>query len=636
MLRAARLAKRQRLWDQSLSALQAKTHVPLASLEPEQRGVLLAALQVLSVLQSTPVLHRVVGFFLLHCGLRLPAAVVGAAVGLRPRAVYALKHTPAGALLASLRRSPSGTKPKLCAQHVGPIARFLVDHPDATLPQVHLFARSQLGVSVKRHALRRFFLRYGLGVLKQHGVESAPLFVGHTRFAGAFVLLRVAVRLDTLARRWLAAGELTATAASRLVLSLFFKAVLGVQRIFHFSTLQDVGLAILTGGRRVVGRTRLGYWVRHAASAAVQQLLRKSEPRLPRGSRHLISLDEHAVPRFTRKFHLPKGFHSVRNKFMPVEMLYFSFHCSLRWLLGLRVTNGEGRLARVGAQLLAKLRPKLRGAQLRVLVDAGAAKNTNELLTLVDHPNQVTLARTPRRPSYLKAWKKLPAPLWQRREEAGPCVGAPPKVIHLTQTTTQLTDTRGETAIPRQVRTIVIRETARSGKDRWHALWIFGDDTTDAYVLVEEFRQRQQHEQRYRIMLHDALVDAAPSGYDKRSPNPKRPRFRPAALTLYAWTVGLATDALERLSHRLGPRWVHCHPRTLRRYLLGLPGELYLLGSDRLLVVIHAQRLRSLWEPLVRRLNRDPVRIPWLQNRKLLLCLDRPPGYRNRQSFTIP
>lgn len=182
----------------------------------------------------------------------------------------------------------------------------------------------------------------------------------------------------------------------------------------------------------------------------------------------------------------------------------------------------------------------------------------------------------------------------------------------------------------------MIRETARSGKDRWHALWSFGDDTTQAYALVQQFRQRQQHEQRYRVLLHDAMVDSAPSGYDKRSPNPKRPRFRPAALSLYAWTAALATDALERLSRRLDERFVHCHPRTLRRYLLGLPGELYLLGPDRLLVVIRAQRLRSLWEPLVRRLNRDPVRIPWLQNRKLLLCLDRPTGYRNRQSFVIP
>lgn len=45
------------------------------------------------------------------------------------------------------------------------------------------------------------------------------------------------------------------------------------------------------------------------------------------------------------RFQLPKGFHSVRNKFMPVEPLYFSLHCGLRWLPGLLVANGDGRRA---------------------------------------------------------------------------------------------------------------------------------------------------------------------------------------------------------------------------------------------------------------------------------------------------
>jgi hypothetical protein len=154
--------------------------------------------------------------------------------------------------------------------------------------------------------------------------------------------------------------------------------------------------------------------------------------------------------------------------------------------------------------------------------------------------------------------------------------------------------------------------------------------------LVQQYQQRQHHEQRYRILLHDALVDAAPAGYDKCSPDPSKPRFRPAALSLYAWTVALATDAMERLSSRLGKLWTHCHPRTLHRYLLCLPGELYLLCPDRLLVVIRAQRLRPLWQKLLHRLNGDPVRIPRLQNRKLLLCLDPPLGHSNRQSITLP
>lgn len=209
-------------------------------------------------------------------------------------------------------------------------------------------------------------------------------------------------------------------------------------------------------------------------------------------------------------------------------------------------------------------------------------------------------------------------------------------MIYVAETTTELTDTRSGCKRSRLVRTLVIREATGSGKDRWHAMWVFGDDVTAPYPLVQEYRQRQHQEQRYRVMLHDSLVDTAPSGYDKRSPDPQQPRFRPAALSLYAWTVALATDALERLSTRLGERFLHCHPRTLRRYLLCLPGELYLLGTDRLLVVVRAQRLRPLWELLVRRLNRDPVRIPWLQNRKLLLSLDGPTKPSNRHSIAIP
>ena len=81
--------------------------------------------------------------------------------------------------------------------------------------------------------------------------------------------------------------------------------------------------------------------------------------------------------------------------------------------------------------------------------------------------------------------------------------------------------------------------------------------------------------------------------------------------------VGLASDALERLGRRLGERFRHGHPRTLRRYFLCIPAQLYLLGPDRLLVVLRVTRLRPLWEALCRRANSDPVRIPC--ERKLTL-----------------
>ena len=40
--------------------------------------------------------------------------------------------------------------------------------------------------------------------------------------------------------------------AGRTVLSMFFKAIVGVERIFHFETLDDPGFALLTGGTKVL------------------------------------------------------------------------------------------------------------------------------------------------------------------------------------------------------------------------------------------------------------------------------------------------------------------------------------------------------------------------------------------------
>lgn len=53
-------------------------------------------------------------------------------------------------------------------------------------------------------------------------------------------------------------GGLGGDKGGRLVLSLYFKAVLGVQRIFHFDSLTDIGFAWLTGGPRILSRNKLG------------------------------------------------------------------------------------------------------------------------------------------------------------------------------------------------------------------------------------------------------------------------------------------------------------------------------------------------------------------------------------------
>jgi hypothetical protein len=417
-------------------------------------------------------------------------------------------------------------------------------------------------------------------------------------------------------------GRVGAHQGGRLVLSLFFKALLGVQRIFHFDSLSDVGFALLTGGRRCLSRRTLGGLVRAVSTRAVGKFVRLTQPVVSTAQRLHVSIDEHVVARFTRKFLIPKGFHTIRNKKMRAEKLFFSFDTAARTLLDLVVTPGNGRLAPVASKMLGALRARCRNSPLRAILDAGAAQNHRELLEVADrNPNQVLLVRAPRRQAYLDRWKALPEERFAAYDEPGRYKGAPAKRIHVAETSTAIRAARG--APVRQVRTLVVREEKRRGKDRWHALFVFRDNATDALTLIQEYRARQHHEQAYRILLHDAFVDAVPSGYCKHSRNPDRPGFRKNAMTLYAWLAGLAVNALTAFSASLPESFKWAHPRTLRRWWFNFPADLYL--SDRaLFIVLHPRWFRPWWKHKVEQLNAKKLRIPWMNDRLVLYSLEPP------------
>jgi hypothetical protein len=428
-------------------------------------------------------------------------------------------------------------------------------------------------------------------------------------------------------------GGLGGDKGGRLVLSLYFKAVLGVQRIFHFDSLSDIGFAWLTGGRRILRRNTLGGLVRAASTRGVKKLIKLTQPLLAGANDIAVSLDEHTVARFTRKFLIPKGFHTIRNKKMRAEKLFFSFDTSFHTLLDLIVTPGNGRLARVASRMLAAMRRRHRRGRLRAVLDAGAAHSHSELLKLADeNRHHVLLVRAPRRKAYLDRWKAIPAERFTRLEEPGPYKRAPPKRIGITETVTRMRSDKHSPA--RDVRTIVVREEKRRGKDRWHALFVFGDAQRDAMALVKEFRARQHHEQAYRVMLHDAFVDTVPSGYNKHSPNPDRPGFHQNAITLYAWVTGLAVNALKSFTIHLPKRYRLAHPRTLRRWWFNMVADLY-LGQGTLIILMRPRWFRSWWAKKIEQLNKRMIRVPWMDNRLCIYSLGPPPGHE-REPPTDP
>lgn len=396
------------------------------------------------------------------------------------------------------------------------------------------------------------------------------------------------------------------------MLALFFRAVVGIERIFHFETLDDVGFALLSGGRQGMSRSRLGGLVRAVKTPAVKAFSRATE-RLGALRQQVVtlSLDEHAIARFTRKFRIPKGFHTIRNKKMRIEKLFFLYWPARRSFVQLLVTRGSAGLADVAVVMLRTLRARVRLAKLRLILDAGAASSHKGLCRLHRFHKVVFLIRAPRRPAYVQAWKQLPREVFTRLDEPGRYVGAKRKEIEIAETTTAIK------GIARPVRTIVVRERAMRGKDRWHALFVLHDATTPPLDILHEYRTRQHHEQGYRIGGHDLGFDTAPSGYPKDG-QPNRPGFRQGSLTLCAWIDALAWEALRALGFSLPEKFHLAHPRTLRRWVLVREAELIVTPSH-LLVVLTFDRRRAWLRPLVQQFNTAQVALPWFGDRRVAM-----------------
>jgi hypothetical protein len=396
------------------------------------------------------------------------------------------------------------------------------------------------------------------------------------------------------------------------VLSLFFRAVLGIERIFHFETLDDLGFAILSGGKKVMSRSRLGGLVRAVKTAGVKEFAQATEGlRALRGKVETLSVDEHVIARFTRKFKIAKGFHGIRNKKMRAEILSYLFWPKAHRFLSLLVSRGNAKLVDLTIDFIRALRSRVRLRELRVILDAGASTSNDDLRRLDRFRKTVFLIRAPRRPGYVNAWKKLPRDRFTQHEESGRFVGAKAKEIEIAETTTTIK------GIPRPLRTVVVRERALKGKDRWHSLFILHDNITPALDLLHEYRTRQHHEQGHRIGVHDLWIDTSASGYPKNG-RPDRPGFRRGPFMLYAWIAALAWDALRALGDDLPQRFHLAHPRTLRRWVLMRDADL-ILTPTHLLVVLTFTKRRAWLRPLVQRFNKAEVALPWLDGRRVAM-----------------
>jgi hypothetical protein len=408
------------------------------------------------------------------------------------------------------------------------------------------------------------------------------------------------------------------------LLTSVFALVLGLERIFHLDEMEDAGFARLCGGRRCPSRYTVGGWRRHLTWYEVDVFCRRTFPwHLIRNQLSWMSFDEHTIPRWTKKYRIGKGYVTTRNKYMRCEKLFTGYDLENQRFLTVRATPGHVGLQDLAVPLLQQVLQHGRPRSLHALFDAGAGKADAGVRALWDLADQhrhleVTL-RAGRYPHRLRAWKQLPSGLFVTHQEPGVCVGAPPKQVRLAETETVLKGESPEQAL----RTIICREVRPGPKqDRWHPL--FTTTAADPLDVLTMFRGRQYQEQAYRVGVHDLGLDAVPCGYDKESPDRQRPRFHRGPLQMIGWLVALVYNAVADLGSALGEGYVGAHVKTLRRQFFNRPGQLY-ETPEALIVYLDPFAGQEALVPVIDALNAKQHRLPWLENRRLVMSLT-PPG----------
>jgi len=373
-----------------------------------------------------------------------------------------------------------------------------------------------------------------------------------------------------------------------------FAYVVGLERIFHLDQMQDLGFALLTGDpHRCPSRYQVGAWRRHVPWNEVDRFCHRTSPWQQLQQEDLLmSFDEHTIPRWTKKFSIPKGYVTTRNKYMRCEKLYLGYEVNQGRFTTIKATPGNVELRHVAGLLTRRVLRYGQPASLHAIFDAGAGKSDANVRALLDQAEAFTIY-----------------------EEPGVCNGAPPKEIRVAETPTVLKDESEDQA----VRTIVCRQVIRGPKkDRWHPLYTSSD--AEAGEVVDDFRLRQHHEQGYRVEVHDEFINATPCGYDKQSPERCRPRFHRGPLQMMGWLAALVYNACAEFAEGLSPAYAGAFISTLRRIFFNRKGSLYCTPTA-LIVYLEEFPEQNVLVDYIDEFNAARHRIPWLGNRQLVLSL---------------
>jgi transposase len=151
-------------------------HLAADRLTPDQAALLRAAFRFRQRCGEDYYSTRLLSHFLLHCGSGLQVAQIARLLGVsRPTASRQQGLSSKQTIQQAHHRLDGRPYGKLLPRYAGPIAHFLLTHPDATRADLIDFIGQTFNVRVSRVAVYHFLKRFGLDHVPAHAPAAPPV-----------------------------------------------------------------------------------------------------------------------------------------------------------------------------------------------------------------------------------------------------------------------------------------------------------------------------------------------------------------------------------------------------------------------------------------------------------------------------
>jgi transposase len=150
-----------------------QAHLDEQRLTAEQQALLQAAFRFRQRQGSDYYSTRLLSHFLLHCDSGLKVAQIARLVGVsRPTASRQQGLSSKEAIQQAHHRMDGRPYGKLLPRYAGPIAEFLLTHPQASRADLIDFIGQTFGVRVSRVALHKFLKKFGLDAASRQAAAA--------------------------------------------------------------------------------------------------------------------------------------------------------------------------------------------------------------------------------------------------------------------------------------------------------------------------------------------------------------------------------------------------------------------------------------------------------------------------------